>query len=114
MSILIKMEMPKNCVECKLWTVTPIGEYGAVSICKFNGEKIAPHGRRKDCPLIEVLSEDENEAYIKNLEDAFKDLMKQLEDAEEVDFFEDLTKWQKFVCDVKARVSIFFHNLKRK
>lgn len=55
MSILIKgMAMPERCIYCELCSIKVIGHHTASIICKHNGEEIALHGRREDCPLIEL------------------------------------------------------------
>lgn len=56
MSILIKMEMPKNCGECKLSAIIPIGDYDTYSVCPYLHRHIDGYDitRRTDCPLIEV------------------------------------------------------------
>ena len=57
MSILIKgMEMPKNCSECKLGAIIPIGDYDTYSICPPLHRHIDKYTdtRRTDCPLIEI------------------------------------------------------------
>lgn len=56
MSILIKgVEMPERCIDCELCNIKVIGAlHTACIICRHNGEEIAFHGRRDDCPLVEL------------------------------------------------------------
>lgn len=56
MSILIKgMAMPERCIDCELCTLKVMGAHRTTCIiCRHNGEEIALHGRREDCPLIEL------------------------------------------------------------
>ena len=54
MSILIKMEMPARCDDCKLCKHIPIGEYDINVECIPLNRLANDKGRRKDCPLIEL------------------------------------------------------------
>ena len=52
MSILIKgMEMPKNCGECLLATLSPTGES---LICNYMLSRVSWEERPFDCPLVSV------------------------------------------------------------
>ena len=55
MSVLINgMELPKQCVSCKLWTMQIIGGKG-YDICRVIDKVIKqPYGRQDFCPLIPV------------------------------------------------------------
>lgn len=55
MSVLIKgMEMPMQCVSCKLWTMQIIGGKG-YDICRAVDKVIKqPYGRQDFCPLVPV------------------------------------------------------------
>lgn len=56
MSILIKgLRMPERCIDCELCTLKVMGALRTTCIiCRHNGEEIALHGRREDCPLVEL------------------------------------------------------------
>ena len=74
MSILIKgVEMPKNCVSCKLWMMQIIGGKG-FDICRASDKFVnAPYSKPDWCPLVEVpeqhgrlISADELIEFIEN------------------------------------------------
>ena len=56
MSILIKMEMPKTCVECNFHRYHSLGEYVCVATPLLYPMNLANYkcGRKDFCPLIEV------------------------------------------------------------
>ena len=53
MSILIKMEMPKNCGECPIYEHLSIHE-NTFRFCRLTRMETNPIERRDDCPLIEL------------------------------------------------------------
>lgn len=54
MGVYIDMEMPKNCVSCKLWTKRTISRK-VYNICRvFDKVVDAPYSKCDWCPLIEV------------------------------------------------------------
>ena len=54
MSVYIKgMEMPHNCVGCKLWYLIPLADT-MEDICRVTGHRVNPYHRADDCPLVPV------------------------------------------------------------
>ena len=54
MSVYIRgMEMPHNCVGCKLWYLIPLADT-MEDICRVTGHRVNPYHRADDCPLIPV------------------------------------------------------------
>ena len=54
MSVLINMDMPKNCHNCELSAKVNL-EYGNGYFCQILAEMIAnTHERKANCPLVEV------------------------------------------------------------
>lgn len=47
------MEMPHNCVGCKLWYLIPLADT-MEDICRVTGHRVNPYHRADDCPLIPV------------------------------------------------------------
>lgn len=50
MSVLVKgMEMPKNCMDCK---IKQYDEFGNYHVCPFSGVMCLSIGRQDACPLV--------------------------------------------------------------
>ena len=56
MSVLIKMDFPQCCEECRFSRAFPVGEYDIMVKCTVLNRLIPFDGKpkRDDCPLIEI------------------------------------------------------------